>query len=84
MTNNALPSRDEIVSVIDKLIVGELSRTEASSWAFQFISNDDFRVDDNCAWEALQNLGAADLVSTDRPFLYEAEDFREWRENLCR
>ncbi len=82
MTNNALPSRADIISVIDRLIAGELTRAEASSWAMRFILDNDLRVDDNRAWEALENLGVADSVSTDRPFLYGTEDFHEWRESL--
>lgn len=82
MTNNALPSRTDIISVIDKLMAGEVTRAEVSAWAFRFISDEDLRIDDDCAWEVLQNLGGADLVSTDRPFLYASEDFREWRDSL--
>jgi hypothetical protein len=35
------------------------------------------RVADPSLWKALELIGAADLPSTDRPFLYEEADFQE-------
>lgn len=35
----------------------------------------DARISDSSVWDALQLLGAADLISLDRPFLYNDEDF---------
>lgn len=77
-----LPSRADVLLVIDRLIEGALTRAEVSEWAFQYIANDDLHIDDDVAWEVIQNLGAADLVSSDRPFLYEIADFRGWRDRL--
>jgi hypothetical protein len=39
-------------------------------------------VDDPVVWRALDNLGGADAVSTDRPFLFEEVDFRAWLDEL--
>ena len=33
-------------------------------------------------WEALRRLIAADLPSTDRPYLYEIVDFQAWLADL--
>jgi hypothetical protein len=70
------PTRNEIVVVIQRMLSGELTRNEASEWACTWILND-ARVSDNLAWDAIKLLGAADLVSTDHPYLYNEEDFVE-------
>lgn len=47
------------------------------SWAEQWVMAKDPDVQDGTAWRALTALAGADLISTDRPYLYGREDF--WR-----
>ncbi len=68
------PSRTEIAQILRGLLAGTLSRAEASRWAEPWITGD-ARVGDRAVWSALELLGAADLISSDRPYLYEAVDF---------
>lgn len=68
------PSRKEVADIFQQLLSGELTRNAASEWACRWLLNG-FTVEDRVVWEALTLLGAADLISTDRPYLYNEEDF---------
>lgn len=69
-----LPTRNEIAEVVRGLLSGALTRGEASAWAEPWVTGN-ARIADSAAWSALKLLAAADLVSTDRPHLYEAADY---------
>lgn len=75
------PTRAEVAAVLRGLINGEQSRQSASAWASDWLLGE-ARVSDPAVWESLQLLGAADLISTDRPFLYDDEDFRACLDRL--
>jgi hypothetical protein len=75
------PDRVEVAAVLRELIGGTRSRRSASEWACPWLCGE-ARVPDPEVWSALLLLGAADLISTDRPFLYGDEDFRECLESL--
>jgi len=64
------------------LINGEQTREAASAWALDWLLGDVWCISDPTVWEALELLGAADLISTDRPFLYNDEDFRACLDRL--
>lgn len=70
------PSFTEVTTVLRSLLSGTLTRQEAAEWATRYIAGD-VRVPDTRLWKALQLIGAADLCSTDRRFLYEEADFQE-------
>lgn len=70
------PSHTEVTYVLKALLSGTLTRQEAAAWATPYIAGD-VRVTDRRLWDALVLLGAADLCSTDRPFLYEHLDFQD-------
>jgi hypothetical protein len=69
------PTRREVAAVLRRLIAGEQSRQSAAAWASNWVLAD-ARVSDSAVWEALQLIGAADLITTDRPFLYNEADFQ--------
>lgn len=75
---NELPTRYEISSVINKLKVGVVDRTYVTQWAFSIIDADDIRITDQVAWKVIQSLGAVDLPSSDRNYLYGIDDFNDW------
>ena len=76
------PIKTELQEKIIKLISGEVSRENVSEWAFSIIDDDHVRIDDQAVWKILQCLGAADLLATDRDFLYQKEDFEDWLAEL--
>jgi hypothetical protein len=63
------------------LAAGTITREQASAWAEQFDSD---LVEDEAVFDALDLLEGADMVSTDRPYLYGPEDFRAWLEEFRR
>lgn len=75
---NKLPERDEVIDVINQLKLGEKERGFVAKWAFSFIDNDEIRVTDQIVWKVIQNLGAVDLPSSDRDYLYNCDDFDDW------
>lgn len=75
---NTIPSRNEIANIINQLRTGLIDRNYAAQWAFSIIDADDIRVTDQVAWKVIQSLGAADLPSSDRDYLYGIEDFDDW------
>ena len=78
----AAPSRTEVAHRLQGLAEGVFSRGEVASWAKQWVLADDPQVSDRAVWRALQSMSGADLISTDRPFLYGPEDFRAWLQEL--
>lgn len=73
-----LPTRQEVVNIINQLTSGEIERSLVSQWAFSIIDDDDIRVTDQAVWKVIQGLGAVDLPSSDRDYLYGNDDFDEW------
>ena len=60
------------------LITGTVSRKEATDWAARWVNADDPDVPDKSSWKALDALSGADLITTDRPYLYGRKDFAQW------
>ena len=83
-----IPSKKDLICKINDLIAGEISREEVSTWAKEYILFDNPQIypeiDDVVVKDALENLSSADLISTDRPYLYEITDFKEWLKALRR
>ncbi|MGV3604803.1 MAG: hypothetical protein ACO1RA_00235 [Planctomycetaceae bacterium] len=70
------PTRADVADKLKQLLAGTLTRQAASDWASICLLNS-VPVSDNDVWNALELLGGADLISTDRPFLYMDVDFLE-------
>lgn len=81
-----IPTREDVAAVLRSLIQGHKTREEVSAWATEYIVFDDPaiypEVEDEAVWEALEALTGANLISTDRPYLYGAEDFQNWLDEL--
>jgi hypothetical protein len=76
------PEKAEIEKVLEDLIAGRCSRTEAADWAARWVIADDPAVEDEAVWTALGDLAAADLKTAEHSYLYEETDFRQWLEDL--
>ena len=79
-----LPSRQEVALRLQGLIDGVYTREAVSQWATKWVVEDDpnTEISDEGVWDALESLLAADLPTTDRPYLYEVDDFRQWLADL--
>lgn len=82
--SSMLPSRQEVVLQLQGLIDGVYTREAVSQWARKWVVEDDpnTEISDEGVWDALEGLLSADLPTTDRPYLFEVEDFRLWLAEL--
>lgn len=69
------PSHSEVVAKFRDLIQNSASREDVATWAQKWIIADNPPKMDRRIWEALKFLTGADLISTDRPYLYSTADF---------
>jgi hypothetical protein len=69
------PARSEVVARFRQLIEESAPREEVATWAQKWVIADNPPDMEKDVWEALQFLAGADLISTDRPHLYSAQDF---------
>ena len=77
------PDRAAIELKYVALLEGRISRDEAHDWAINIWQKDlEIRVTDWPAWKAVGLLTGTDAISTDRPYLYDEEDFRGWLSEL--
>lgn len=85
-TSNTSPPQPPTRSEVEEKLVGLLeerySREEVSSWAERWIALPEPGIDDPVVWNALNELSGADMISTDRPYLYEEADFQAWLAEL--
>lgn len=72
------PTKQEIISKLQKVLSGELTREEVSNWAMQYIDNDELEIDDFTAWEFLKEIGGIDVIEAPDVYLYGDEDINKW------
>lgn len=85
--SDILLSREATVKILKGLADGDISREEAANWAsrwVQLVEAADKDIDDHIVWDAIENLTAADLKTTDRPYLLGSEDFKNWYDEFVR
>jgi hypothetical protein len=78
----AAPTRAEVDNRLSQLLVGQTSREEVAEWAAKWVRMANPNVEDLRVWKALTRLSAADMISTDRPYLYDKQDFDAWLREL--
>ena len=70
--------RIDIIDKISDILVGNAKRDCVSEWAFSIFDDDSLRLEDPVVLKYLKLLGAVDLPSSDRDFLYTDDDLRHW------
>jgi hypothetical protein len=73
--------RSQILSWLERLAAGQVTREEAARWAGQIVE-DDAMPDEPDLFDAIDELAGADLPTTDREYLYGKEDFEAWLAKL--
>jgi hypothetical protein len=76
------PSRRAVIAKLRALVADTTSREEVASWASSWVRRPDAEVEGASVWNALNSMAMADLISTDRPYLYGKEDFVTWLREL--
>jgi hypothetical protein len=83
-----VPTLSDVAEKLRLLVVGEISRQQASEWASPWITEytevqfDTDRELDRRIKKAFDRLASADSISTDRPYLYGQSDFERWLNDL--
>jgi hypothetical protein len=75
------PMREAVAEKFRDLIAGRITREQASAWACTWVTRLE-DIDDDRVRDGLVSLGMADLITTDRPYLYGPEDFEGWLRDL--
>lgn len=70
--------RIDIIHKISDILAGDAKRDDVSEWAFDMFDDDSLRLEDPVVLKYLKLLGAVDLPSSDRDFLYTDDDLRHW------
>jgi hypothetical protein len=78
----SVPTRDDVAQKIRQLIAGELSREAVANWAAPWIGKFHEIELDRKIKDALDSLAAADMPTSDRPYLFEQVDFEAWLDEL--
>ncbi len=79
---NMPPSREQVEAKLQCLLAGRCRREDVVDWAGQWVTMDTPPDMPAVVWDALVSLFGADLISTDRPYLYGTVDFQHWLEEL--
>lgn len=79
---NSVLTRQDLISTIQGIIDNTLDRDAVSAWAFKLIDDDATQFEETAILDHLIYLGALDLPSTDRDYLYTTEDLKEWIKQL--
>ncbi|WP_168415957.1 hypothetical protein [Erwinia amylovora] len=75
---NVEPQRNDIIEKISAILSGKEKRNDVSEWAVNIFDDDSLRINDPVVLNYIKLLGAVDLPSTDRDYLYTDEDLSEW------
>src|SRR5262249_25537635 len=76
------PTRTEVEAKLSDLLAGKSSREEVAEWAERWVRMSNPNVRDLQIWRALVRPSGADMISTDRPYLYDQQDFDAWFKDL--
>jgi len=76
------PARRLVERKLVELLEEKISRPDAAAWAWPLVENDDRRVTDFAAWEALQSISMCDGKHPDGRYMYDKASFRSWLEQL--
>lgn len=79
---NVEPKRIELINKILNIINEKESRVDVSKWAVDIFEHDSLRIKDPLVLKYIKILGAVDLPSTDRDYLYTVDDLKDWVNDL--
>ncbi|MBD2816713.1 hypothetical protein ID850_18735 [Xenorhabdus sp. Flor] len=72
------PTRNDLVEKISNILSGKEQRIDVAEWAVNIFDDDSFKINDLVVVNYIQLLGAVDLPSTDREYLYTDDDLKGW------
>ena len=75
---NIEPNRIDLINKLLGILSGTENRSDVSEWAVNIFEDDSLRINDSVVLNYLKLLGAVDLPSTDRDYLYTDDDLLHW------
>lgn len=76
------PARSAVERKLTDLLEGRISRSEAAAWAWPLVADNQPRVTDFAAWDALTSISMCDGKHPDGTCMYDKVSFRAWLEQL--
>ena len=82
----AIPSRDDIESIYQDLLIDKRTLEEVSEWASEYILYEDPQiyppVEDMIVWNAIVNLYGSDAKLDPDTYLHRKENIKQWLKNF--
>jgi hypothetical protein len=75
---STIPKLADLNLKISGIISGKEDRCAVSEWAVSIFDDDSLRISNPIILKYLKLLGAVDLPSSDRKYLYTDEDLKAW------
>ena len=77
-----VPTRSEVLQTIDMLRRCPETRAQIAAWAIAIVDDANADVTDVDVWKVLKNLGGVDLVGDASSYLFNDQDFADWKSEL--
>ena len=71
------PTKEEISDKLSMCLEGKITRKDLSEWAYGFINNDDWELENQEDWDYLLEIAMIDEMISPDVYLYSEEDIRE-------
>lgn len=71
------PTKNEITERLQSFLNGELSRNEIYEWAYSYVKDDNYEVEDTEAWNYLLDVLLIDEMIYPNKYFYSREDIEE-------
>jgi hypothetical protein len=77
-----VPSRVELIDILDRLTAGLECRVDVSDWAMAIMADKSLGISDIVAWQVICGLSDLSSAGPDGNFLFGPADFEIWRAEL--
>ncbi|HZH62196.1 MAG TPA: DNA-binding protein [Metabacillus sp.] len=72
------PIKEEIISKLELILQGTISREEVADWASEYVMQDEPNISDETVWELLQIVSGIDLKDSSDEYLHVEQDIIDW------
>ncbi|MCA1063034.1 DNA-binding protein [Rossellomorea sp. AcN35-11] len=72
------PTKEEIISKLELILKGTISREEVADWASEYLMQDELNITDEIVWELLQIVSGVDLKDSPDEYLHVEQDIKDW------
>ena len=72
------PTKEEIISKLELILQGTISREEVADWASEYVMQVEPNITDEIVWELLQIVSGVDLKDSPDEYLHVEQDIKDW------